>query len=76
MHDQVKDGVITRIINFAGKVPCIYQNKEFNKKEYSLSSGTTHDLALTYLTNICDEVKSNRIIKKLSKLDKALSKKR
>ena len=76
MHAQVNDGVVTRVIDFAGKVPCIYQNNEFDKKEYTLSGGTTHDLALTFLTNICDEVKSNKIVKKLSGLDKALSKKR
>ena len=76
MHAQVNDGVVTRVINFSGKVPCIFQSNDFPKGEYSLSSGTTHDLALTFLTNICDDVKSNRIVKKLSGLDKALSKKR
>lgn len=76
MHAQVNDGVVTRVIDFTGKVPCIYQNNEFKKGEYTLAGGTPHDLALTYLTNICDEVKSNRIVKKLSGLDKAFSKKR
>ena len=76
MHAQVNDGVVTKVVNFAGKVPCIYQNNEFVKGKYNLVSGTTHDLALTFLTNICDEVKSNKLIKKLSGLDKVLSKKR
>lgn len=74
MHAQVNDGVVTRLVNLSLKVPCIFQSNEFTKSEYSLASGTTHDLALTFLTNICDDVKSNKILKKLTSLDKAFKK--
>lgn len=76
MHTQVNDGVVTRIINFAGRVPCVYQNNEFTKDKYLLVNGNSHDLALTFLTNICDEVKSNRLVKKQTGLDKVLNKAR
>ena len=74
MHAQVNDGVVTRIVNLSLKVPCVYQNNEFTKDNYSLVSGTTHDLALTFLTNICDDVKMNKLLRKMSSLDKAFKK--
>lgn len=75
MYSQVLDGVVPKVINFAGKVPCVYQSNEYTKSDYSLSGGDTYALALTFLTNICDDVKQNKIVRKLSSLDKMLSKK-
>lgn len=75
MYKEVLDGVVPKVVNFAGKVPVIYQNNEYNRQEYTLSGGDTYGLGLTYLTNICDDVKSNKIVKKLSSIDKMLSKK-
>lgn len=75
MYVQVLDGVVPKVINFAGKVPCVFQSNEYTKGEYSLSGGDTYGLALTFLTNICDDVRQNKIVKKLSSLDRMLSKK-
>ena len=75
MHMTLSDGVLQKLVNFAGKVPCIYQSSEFLKKDYSLNSGTVYDLCLTFLTNICDEVKSNKLVHKMNAVEKLLSKK-
>ena len=75
MHSQVTDGVLQKVVNFSGKVPCVFQSNLFVKGEYSLNSGDTYALGLTFLTNINDEVKSNRLVHKLSNIEKMLSKK-
>ena len=74
MHAPVMDGVVQKVVDFAGKVPCIYQANDFNKREYSLNGGNTHSLMLTFLTNIEDEVKSNKLVHKLSGIEKMLTK--
>ncbi len=74
MHAPVMDGVVQKVVNFSGKVPCIFQSNDFTKKEYSLNSGNIYALTLTFLTNINDEVKSNKLVHKLSGLEKMLSK--
>ena len=75
MYASVTDGVVPKVINFSGKVPCIYQNNEFTKGAFSLNSGNTYGLGQTFLTNICDEVKSNKLVHQLNKVEKMLSKK-
>ena len=69
------DGVVPKVINFSMKVPCVFQSNTFNKSGFSLNSGDINGLAGTFLTNICDEVKSNKLVHQLSKVEKMLSKK-
>lgn len=76
MYAPVMDGVIQKVINFSERVPCVFQNNEFNKADYSLSGGTIYALSETYLTSIKDEVGANRLVHKLGKLDKLLSRKK
>lgn len=76
IHVPVMDGVVQKVIDFSGKVPIMFQSNIFTKAEFSLNSGTTFALAQTFLTNINDEVKSNKLVHKLSKLEKMLSKKK
>ncbi len=74
IHISVMDGVIQKVINFSGKVPCVFQSNLFTKQEYSLSSGSTYALEQTFLTNINDNVKANRLVHKLTKIEKMLIK--
>lgn len=74
IHVPVTDGVIQKVINFSGKVPCIFQSNIFGKAEYSLNSANTYALAQTFLTNINDEVKANKLVHKLNSLEKMLNK--
>ncbi len=74
MHTPVMEGVVNKVIDFSGKVPCVFQSNLFPKQEYSLNAGTTYGLQQTFLTNICDEVKANKLVHKLSKVEKMLSK--
>ncbi len=71
----MKDGPVQRKINFSSKVPLIFKHYEFKKPNYSLNGGTLLSLKLTYLTNICDEVKQNKLVHKKSKLEMLLSRK-
>lgn len=75
MHAPVTDGVVQKVIDFSGKVPCVYQNNEYIKGAYALNSGSTYALEQTFLTNICDDVRSNKLVHKQSGLEKMLSKK-
>lgn len=75
MHAPVTEKVVQKVVNFAGKVPCIFQSNEFPLSDYVLNGSTTYGLALTYFTNICDEVKANKLIHKKSGLEKMLAKK-
>ena len=75
MHKQILDGVVAKTIDFSGKVPCIYQNNEFVKSDYALNPGNTYALLQTFLTNINDEVKSNKLVRKLNGFDKLVKKK-
>lgn len=75
MHSQVTDGNVPKVIDFAGKVPCIFTDNEYVKGEYSINSGNIEGLRDTFLTTICDDVKSNKLVHKLSALEKLLSKK-
>ncbi len=74
IHLPVTEGVIQKVINFSGKVPCIFQSNLFNKQEYSLNSANTYALEQTFLTNINDEVKANKLVHKLTSLEKMLNK--
>lgn len=74
IHAPVMEGVVQKVINFSGKVPCIFQSNTFTKAEYSLNTGNTYSLQQTFLTNINDEVKANKLVHKLSGLEKMLSK--
>ena len=74
INKKVKDSSILKILNCSGIAPIIYQSSEFKKGEYSIINGNNYDLMLTFLTNICDNVKSNRLIHKRSKLEKLLKK--
>lgn len=77
VHVPVMDGVIQKVINFSGKVPCIFQSNLFNKQEYSLNgSANTYALQQTFLTNINDEVKANKLVHKLSSIEKMLTNKK
>lgn len=74
VHVPVMDGVVQKVIDFSGKVPILFQSNLFTKKEYTLNSGNTYALAQTFLTNINDEVKANKLVHKLSNLEKMLTK--
>lgn len=74
VHVPVTDGVIQKIINFSGRVPCVFQSSLFSKQEYSLNSSNTYGLGTTFLTNINDEVKANKLVHKLNGLEKLLNK--
>lgn len=76
MHAPVTEGVVQKVIDFSGKVPCVYQSNLFPKQEYSLNSGNTYALEQTFLTSIEDEVKSNKLVHKLSSIEKMLNKKK
>ena len=69
------DGPVQRKVNFSSKVPLIFKHHEFKRPEYSLNGGTLLSLELTYLTNICDDVKQNKLVHKKNKLEMLLSKK-
>ena len=75
MYAQVTEGVVPKVINFSGKVPCIFQSNLFGKGEYAINGGDIYGLGLTFLTNIDDTVKSNKIIHKKGQLEKMLAKK-
>ena len=75
MHAPVMDGVLQKVIDFSGKVPLVFQSNLFTKVEYALNSGDIYALAQTFLTNIDDEVKANKLVHKLSKIEKMLTKK-
>lgn len=74
IHVPVMDGVVQKVINFSGKVPILFQSNIFNKQEYSLNTGNTYSLEQTFLTNINDEVKANKLVHKLSSIEKMLTK--
>lgn len=74
MHAPVMEGVVQKVIDFSGKVPIMFQSNLFPKTEYSLNSGDTFALSQTFLTNINDEVKSNKLVHKLSSVEKMLTK--
>lgn len=74
IHTPVMEGVVQKIIDFSGKVPCLFQSNLFPKTEYSLNGGDVYSLAMTFLTNIEDEVKSNKLVHKLSSIEKMLTK--
>ena len=68
------DGVVQKVVDFSGKVPLVFQSNLFNKNEYSLNSGGVYALAQTFLTNINDDVKANKLVHKLSSIEKMLTK--
>lgn len=74
VHKPVMDGVVQKVIDFSGKVPLLFQSNSFNKSEYSLNSGGVYALAQTFLTNINDDVKANKLVHKLSSIEKMLTK--
>lgn len=74
VHVPVMDGVVQKVIDFSGKVPIVFQSNLFAKTEYTLNSGNTYALAQTFLTNINDEVKSNKLVHKLSSIERMLTK--
>lgn len=74
VHVPVMDGVVQKVIDFSGKVPLIFQSNLFNKIEYSLNTGNTYSLQQTFLTNINDDVKANKLVHKLSSIEKMLNK--
>lgn len=74
IHVPVMDGVVQKVVDFSGKVPIMFQSNLFTKQDYSLSTGNTYALSQTFLTNINDEVKSNKLVHKLSGLEKMLTK--
>lgn len=74
IHASIMDGVIQKVVDFSGKVPCVFQSNQFTKSEYSLNTGNTYSLSQTFLTNICDEVKANKLVHKLSNIEKMLTK--
>ncbi len=76
IHVPVMDGVVQKVIDFSGKVPLVFQSNTFNKAEYALNSGGVYALAQTFLTNINDEVKSNKLVHKLSSIERMLTKKK
>ncbi len=75
VHVPVMDGVVQKVIDFSGKVPLIFQSNLFTKNSYALNTGNTYALAQTFLTNINDEVKANKLVHKLSSIERMLSKK-
>lgn len=75
VHVQVMDGVVPKVLNYSLRVPCIFQNNEFIKGDYAINTTDTYGLALTFLTSIKDEVRSNKLLHKRSKLEKLLSRK-
>lgn len=74
VHTPVMDGVVQKVIDFSGKVPIVFQSNTFAKSEYALNSGSVYALAQTFLTNINDEVKANKLVHKLSSIEKMLTK--
>ncbi len=76
IHVPVMDGVLQKVIDFSGKVPLVFQSNLFTKAEYALNPGDVYALAQTFLTNINDEVKANKLVHKLSKIEKMLSSKK
>lgn len=62
IHMKLKDGAQDKLVNFSGKVPCLYYNSEFPKSAYRVNSGNVHDLALTFLTSIYDDLRQNKLI--------------
>lgn len=74
IHAPVMDGVVQKVIDFSGKVPIMFQSNLFTKAEYSLNPGNTYGLSQTFLTNINDEVKANKLVHKLSNVEKMLTK--
>lgn len=74
IHAPVMEGVVQKVIDFSGKVPIVFQSSLFSKTEYSLNAGNTYSLAQTFLTNINDEVKANKLVHKLSSVEKMLTK--
>ena len=67
MHAQVMDGVVSKVINFSGKVPVILQSSEFTKDKSSINSTNTYGLSSTFLTLIKDEVGANSLVRGKSK---------
>lgn len=76
IHTTIRDGVIDRVVNFSGRVPCLFISKEFSPVEYSIAGTDTTGLMLTFLTNINEEVKMNRLVHKKSSLEKLLKNKK
>ena len=74
MHKTMREGVIDKVVNFSGLVPCIFINNEYNRENYSVGGTSTTGLMYTYLTNICDDVRANKMLHKKSALDKLLKK--
>ncbi len=74
IHKPIMDGVVQKVVDFSGKVPLVFQSNLFNKNEYSLNSGGVYALAQTFLTNINDDVKANKLVHKLSSIEKMLTK--
>lgn len=74
IHVPVMDGVVQKVIDFSGKVPIVFQSNIFTKAEYALNSGSVYALAQTFLTNIDDEVKANKLVHKLSSIERMLTK--
>lgn len=74
LHVPVMDGVVQKVIDFSGKVPVMFQSNLFTKAEYTLNPGNTYALGQTFLTNINDEVKANKLVHKLSNVEKMLTK--
>lgn len=74
IHKPIMDGVVQKVVDFSGKVPIVFQSNAFTKGGYALNSGSTYALAQTFLTNISDEVKANKLVHKLSSIEKMLTK--
>ena len=76
IHSTIRDGVVDKVVNFSGRLPCIYYNKDFDSKNYSINGTTTTGLMLTFLTSIKDEVGMNRLVHKKTALDKIINSKK
>ena len=74
IHSTLREGPVEKIINFSGKVPIVFYNREFPKKSYSLRSGDVFALSQTFLTNVCDDVKQNMLVHKKRGIEKLISK--
>ena len=76
IHTTIRDGVLDRVVNFSGRVPCVFISPGFSPAEYSIAGTDTTGLMLTFLTNINEEVQMNRLVHKKTSLEKLLKTKK
>ena len=76
IHTTIRDGVLDRVVNFSGRVPCVFISPGFSSAEYSIAGTDTTGLMLTFLTNINEEVQMNRLVHKKTSLEKLLKTKK